>query len=229
MKFLKTLTFIVSIYIAATSFAADTPSSGAPNSDQALQRLIEGNQRFVSGSVAHPSQGSARRSEVSTGQKPFAAILSCSDSRVPPELIFDQGLGDLFIVRVAGNTVNEEGLGSLEFGVKVLGAPLLLVLGHSDCGAVDAALQGKPLPGHISSVATPIDPAIKEASCKTNSQPLPCAIHANVDHIVQTLSKSEPILAALVKEGKLKVVGATYDLATGKVEFQSGGKIVEKK
>jgi carbonic anhydrase len=152
MHFVKTLTLIFSISVAATSFAADAPPSGGPTPDQALQRLMEGNQRFVSGKVTHPSQSSARRSEISTGQKPFAAILSCADSRVPPELIFDQGLGDLFVVRVAGNTVNEEGLGSLEFGTKVLGAPLLLVLGHTKCGAVDAALQGKPLPGHISSV-----------------------------------------------------------------------------
>jgi Carbonic anhydrase len=220
MRQLKFFTLILMLSIASPVWGADASPAGGPTSDQALQRLVEGNQRFVSGKSIHPNQGSARLAETSKGQKPFAVILSCSDSRVPPEVVFDQGVGDLFVIRVAGNTVNEEGLGSIEYAVKVLGAPLIMVLGHSSCGAVDAALQGKPLPGHMATFTTPIDPAIKEGNCKTDSHPLSCAVGANVDHVVKQLRKYEPILAPLVKEGKLKVVGADYDLASGAVNMR---------
>lgn len=210
---LSTLCFTLSAWAAPPVVSEMTP-------DQALERLMGGNQRFISGKPLYPAQDSSRRSEIVQGQKPFASVLSCSDSRVPPEVIFDKGLGDLFVVRVAGNSVNNEVLGSLEYGSSVLGAPLIMVLGHSKCGAVDAALEGKPLPGKIPSVITPIEPAIQEKHCKTDQEPLTCSIHANVSYVVHQLKNFDPILAPLIKAGKLKVVGATYDLATGVVTLE---------
>jgi carbonic anhydrase len=222
MRDLRILVLLMTLFVMSpTGRAADAPpSASAMTSDQALQRLQEGNRRFVAGRMQHPTQDAKRRSEVSAGQRPFAAILSCADSRVPPELVFDQGLGDLFVVRVAGNTVDDAGLGSLEYGTSVLGAPLILVLGHSRCGAVEAALQGKPLPGHISSVAVPIEAPIKQNNCPIKKEALDCAIRANVDAVVRQLEDSQPVLKPLIQAGKLKVVGAVYDLATGMVKLE---------
>ena len=186
--------------------------------DEALQRLIEGNRRFVSGSPIRPNQDEGRRVEVAESQNPFAVILGCSDSRVPPKILFDAGLGDLFVVRVAGNTLDEIILGSIEYGAGVLKAPLILVLGHSKCGAVDAALKSKSLPGHIEWLANVIRGSLVGSSCEVKSQPT-CAIKWNVGWVVQKLRQSAPVLAPLVQSGKLKVVGAYYDLQSGKVEI----------
>jgi carbonic anhydrase len=178
---------------------------------------MKGNQRFVAGKMLHPQQGADRRGALLEGQNPFAIILSCSDSRVPPEVIFDQGLADLFVVRVAGNTFTDLELGSIEYGAIVLKAPLLMVLGHDRCGAVEATLKDKPLPGHIEALAKRIKPDLKGKTCATNDK-LRCAIEANVESLVKQLQNSQPVLAPLVKEGKLVVVGARYNLETGVVE-----------
>jgi carbonic anhydrase len=213
---------------------------------EALSRLKEGNARFTAGNPQHPhessdersfmakdsyenagaislgmtsDQAAKRRAELSKSQHPFAIILSCSDSRVPPEIVFDEGLGDLFIVRVAGNVLNNEGLGSIEYGVDVLGARLILVLGHQSCGAVDAAMKtiaakGKA-PGHIQSLVSAIKPVVDS----TPKADLDTMIKANVKHVVDALRSSKPILKARVDSGEVQVIGGYYTLDTGTVTF----------
>src|SRR5204862_6288496 len=165
------------------------------------------------------AQAAKRRAALANNQHPFATIVSCSDSRVPLEIVFDQGLGDLFIVRVAGNVINDEGLGSIEYSVDHLGTRLILVLGHQSCGAVKAAREtiaakGKA-PGHIQSLVTAIKPAV-EATAKDD---LETTIKANVKHVVDTLRASTPILKAKVDSGDVKVIGGYYSLDTGAVTF----------
>ncbi|HKY63284.1 MAG TPA: carbonic anhydrase [bacterium] len=189
-----------------------------PTPDEALQKLIEGNQRFVAGTSIQPNQSEERRREIAEGQNPFAIILGCSDSRVPPKILFDQGLGDLFVVRVAGNTLDEIITGSIEYGAGVLNAPLVLVLGHSKCGAVEAAIKNKPLPGHIEWLANVVRGSLVGSTCDPKDQPN-CAIKFNVGWVVKQLRQSAPVLAPLVQAGKLKVVGGYYDLRSGKVEI----------
>jgi len=186
---------------------------------EAISKLKEGNGRYTSGNPQHPGQTTERRTELAKTQHPFAGIVSCSDSRVPPEIIFDQGLGDLFIVRVAGNVINDEGLGSIEYTVDHLGTRLILVLGHQRCGAVDAAREtiaakGKA-PGHIQSLVTAIKPAV-EATAKDD---LETTIKANVKNVVKALRSSTPILKAEVDSGKIQVIGGYYSLDTGAVTF----------
>lgn len=211
--------FVLVFFFSTSAGAASTETSPSLSPDQALQKLMEGNGRYVTGNKANPHQNAERRKEVAKGQSPFAVVLSCSDSRTPPEVIFDQGLGDLFVVRVAGNVLDTMGLGSIEYATQVLGAPLILVLGHSKCGAVDAAIQNKPLPGHIQALAEHIQGDLKGASCKKDSKLLECSITVNAQLIRDRLNTSEPVIAPLVKSGKVKVVSGIYDLETGKVEI----------
>jgi len=216
---------------------------------EAISRLKEGNGRFTAGNPRHPhesvdernyiaansyenagtislgmtsEQAAKRRAQLANSQHPFAIILSCSDSRVPPEIVFDEGLGDLFIVRVAGNVLNDEGLGSIEYGVEVLGARLIVVLGHSSCGAVDAAMKtvaakGKA-PGHIQSLVTAIKPVVDS----TPKADLETMTKANAKHVVDALRSSAPILKARVDSGEVKVIGGYYTLDTGAVTFLEG-------
>ncbi len=187
--------------------------------DQALQRLIEGNQRFVNGKRENPHQDRTRLTEVAKAQNPFAAILSCADSRVPSEIIFDQGFGDLFVCRVAGNISTPEEIGSLEFGSLILGSKIIMVMGHERCGAVDATLKGSQVPGRIGSLIDAIKPAIKNLKDQTSDR-LEKAIKANVLFQVEKL-KTSPVISQLIQEGKLKVVGGYYDLDTGAVSLVS--------
>jgi carbonic anhydrase len=195
-----------------------TPPAIAQNNmtpDEALRQLMEGNQRFTERKQKYPHQDVVRLNEVAKGQKPFAAILGCADSRVPSEIIFDQGLGDLFVCRIAGNIAISEEIGSLEFGTAVLGAKVIMVLGHERCGAVDATLKGTPVPGQIGSLLDAIRPCLS----KVKDQPgdtLENACKANVAYQVEKL-KASPVLADLVTKGNLKIVGGYYDLDTGKV------------
>jgi carbonic anhydrase len=186
---------------------------------EAISKLKEGNGRYTSGNLQHPGQTAERRTELAKTQHPFAAIVSCSDSRVPPEIVFDQGLGDLFIVRVAGNVINDEGLGSVEYSVDHLGTRLILVLGHQSCGAVKAARETiaakSKAPGHIESLVAAIKPAV-EATAKED---LDATIKANVKHVVQALRSSTPILKAKVDSGDVQVIGGYYSLDTGAVTF----------
>jgi carbonic anhydrase len=201
---------------AADPAHADQPSV-APS--EAISKLKEGNGRYTSGNLQHPGQTTERRTELASTQHPFAIILSCSDSRVPPEIVFDQGLGDLFVVRVAGNVINDEGLGSIEYGVDHLGSRLILVLGHQSCGAVKAAKEtiaakGKA-PGHIQSLVTAIKPAVEA----TATGDLDATVKANVKYVVNKLRSSTPVLKAKVDSGEVQVIGGYYSLDTGAVTF----------
>lgn len=184
--------------------------------DQALAKLMEGNQRFVNKKRLNPNQDTIRLTEVAESQAPFAAILGCADSRVPAEIVFDQGLGDLFVCRVAGNIATSEEIGSLEFGTMVLGAKAIVVLGHTRCGAVKATIQGGRFPGQIGRLIDGIQVGVDRADTQSGASKLDKAIKANVMYQVEKLSKS-PVMGDLIDKKQLKIVGAYYDLDTGKV------------
>jgi carbonic anhydrase len=194
----------------------DAPSAEAKQNltpDNAIEQLMQGNKRFATQKTKQPNRGFFRLREVAKGQNPFAAILGCADSRVPTEIVFDQGLGDLFVVRVAGNVATPEEIGSLEYGTLVLGAKVILVLGHERCGAVKAALEDHPVPGKIGSVLDIIKPAVV-ASKGESGDPLKNAVIANINNQIATL-KTSPVVTDLIKAGKLKIIGGYYDLDTG--------------
>ena len=188
----------------------------------ALQRLLEGNARYAANEPAK-RDFSAGRAARAAAQYPIAAVLSCSDSRVAPELCFDQGPGDLFVVRVAGNFVNVDGLASLEYAVEFLGVPLLMVLGHSNCGAVGAALgsvkERAKLPGHLPEMIKAIDPAVIAAHGRHPSDLLAVTIEEHVRLNVKRLKEEAPVLADALAERRIDIVGALYDLPTGKVRL----------
>ena len=193
--------------------------------DEALKKLMDGNARFVDSLKKSPRRTVEVRKEVAEGQAPFAAILACADSRVAPELVFDQGIGDLFVVRVAGNIVNPQNygvLGSLEFGVLALGASVIMVLGHSRCGAVAGAIEsvqkGTEFPGSINNIVNTIGPAVEAVKDKPGDL-LENSIVSNVKFGVDKLEGSVPVLSDKVREGKLRIVGANYDLHTGEVKI----------
>jgi carbonic anhydrase len=193
--------------------------------DQALDRLVQGNRRYLFARMSHPVSNEERRREIAAGQHPFAVILGCADSRVPPEILFDEGLGDLFVVRVAGNVADDAVIGSIEYAVDHLKTPLVLVLGHERCGAVQAALDGGEASGHLDALLKCIRPAI-DTTRGLQGDALDNAVRANVMLVVRELRGSGPILSAAVSAGTLKVVGARYDLDTGIVEVlpdPSGG------
>jgi carbonic anhydrase len=193
-----------------------TPTKPQPVSpDAALKQLLEGNQRFIDGKRQNPHQSRLRLQETAVAQYPFASVLGCADSRVPAEIVFDQGLGDLFVVRVAGNVASQTAIGSLEFSTAVLGSQLIVVVGHSRCGAVTAAVKGDPLPGRIGVFVEEIKPAVARVRAKTGDLEQNAVI-ANVQYQAQKLAESSTILGGLIQEGKLKIVGGRYDLATGK-------------
>jgi carbonic anhydrase len=181
--------------------------------DEALKELMDGNERFVAGrmiSIEHDLQLLKERTV--DKQEPHAAVLACADSRVPVELIFDETIGQIFVTRVAGNVLTPEIIGSLEYGAAVLGTKVILVLGHANCGAVKAAIQGKDVPGQISTLFPHIQPAIDQAGTD-----LVAVTKANTEIQAKLLRESSPVIAALVKEGKLKVVAGVYTLSTGRV------------
>lgn len=196
------------------------------SADAALERLIEGNARFVADDPIAPDISRARRLELAQGQFPFATLVGCSDSRVGPEQLFGVGLGDLFIVRTAGNNVGTNGMGSIEFSVAQLGVPLIVVLGHEKCGAVGAAMQvvtdDLQLPGSMGKMVEPIIPAVLYAQRELphDGDLMDAAVRENVRRMVKRLrSASEPLLMEPQSEGRLKIVGAYYDLDTGSVDF----------
>jgi carbonic anhydrase len=225
---LALVTFLVSSTLLSAQAIADESVAPAVTPDAALKKLEEGNQRYISGKVAAcKDSDAAKRARLAKSQAPFAIVLSCSDSRVPPEIVFDQSMGEIFVVRVAGNVVDPVILGSIEYAAEHLGSPLIMVLGHERCGAVTAAVNASPSKkpeGNIGSIVKSIEPAVavaKKASAK-GAEPavvVDTAISKNVELVVESLTKKSPVLAHLVKEGKVKIVGARYDLDDGKVSL----------
>jgi len=188
------------------------------SADSALVSLKQGNKRFLEGKSIRPHQDLKRIKEVALGQKPIATIVGCSDSRVPSEIIFDQGLGDLFIVRTAGQVSTFASWGSIEFANAVLGAKLIVVMGHTKCGAVSAACKIPDVPGHIVTLINAIKPAAQLAKSQPGDE-IENAVKINVAMQVQQLQNLEPVLTKGVQSGALKIVGAVYDLETGEVSF----------
>jgi len=186
--------------------------------DSVLAELKTGNKHHVAHRYQHPHQPLDRQRQLVSGQHPHAEILSCSDSRVPPEIVFDQGLGDLFIIRVAGNVASDTEIGSLEYGAEHLHIPLLVVLGHESCGAVTAAVQGGPPEGHIAALVDLIKPAV-EKTRGMPGDPVANTVRINVEMVVKQLRSSTPILSELVAHGKLRIVGAVYSIETGLVTW----------
>jgi carbonic anhydrase len=197
------------------SVLAATTSSSA---DDALSRLMEGNQRFTQQQSKYPHQGLKRLQEVAYAQHPYATILSCADSRVPAELIFDAGIGDLFDIRVAGNIITPEVLGSIEYAVLQLNTPLIVVLGHERCGAITAAVKGGQLPGSIGTLVAAIQPGI-DLTEGSSDESIEKAVVANVSYQIKSLKRNSPLVAEQVLKNKLKIVGGRYDLDSGKVEI----------
>ncbi|MDD4857623.1 MAG: carbonic anhydrase [Candidatus Krumholzibacteria bacterium] len=187
---------------------------------KALEALIDGNERFKAGASTQARQDPARRSEVAEGQHPRAAIVGCSDSRVAPEIVFDQGLGDVFVVRTAGNLVDQLGVESLEYAAAHLGVPLIVVMGHSRCGAVEAAARGTH--GRPSAIQSALAPSLEAAKGRTRNR-LDAAARENARMIAAALESREGVLKGLVDEGSLHILGAFYDIERGTVEFFSHG------
>ena len=199
--------------VAALCGARSAVAQTVLSPDAALARLMEGNNGFAQGRLASFDEDLAILKEHTVAkQEPFAAVLSCADSRVPVELIFDQSIGHVFVTRVAGNVCTPEVIASLEYGAVVLGVPIIMVLGHDGCGAVKATIDGKPVPGQISALYAPLRPGIERAGAD-----LTAAIKANAQVQADLLRTASPVIAPLVKTGKMKVVAAYYDLASGKV------------
>jgi len=214
------------VALGGVVWAADPPKPGAappPNAippADALKRLLDGNARYAA-NAPREKDFSAGRAARAQAQYPFAAILSCADSRVAPELAFDEGPGELFVVRVAGNFVNPDLLASLEYGVQFLGAPFIFVLGHSRCGAIDATIKvlktKAALPGHLPDLVTALKPAVIIAEKTKSGDLLDNAIAENVRRQVANLKAAKPVIAKFYAEKKIDIAGGVYDLQTGKI------------
>ncbi|MGO9611503.1 MAG: carbonic anhydrase [Dissulfurispiraceae bacterium] len=214
-------TYKIILAVVASLVITGLVYSFVGSGNEAQQALMEGNKRFVTGDLSTKDIGGSRRQELTKGQHPFATVLACSDSRVAPEIIFDQGLGDIFVVRVAGNVVEPTTLGSIEYGVEHLHTPLLVILGHQQCGAVKAALEATREPeGNIGAILKKILPAVEAAkkTGKGKDKILELAIKENIKNTYNDIMKSR-IVSELVHEGKVKVIAAEYMLSTGKVEL----------
>jgi len=212
MKKLINFLALSSMFIGTQNLTAQV------SADSAIIKLKEGNERFIKGKTVHPNQDFKRIKEVAAGQKPFAVIVGCSDSRVPNEIIFDQGIGDLFIVRTAGQVSTYASYGSIEFGNAILGTKLIVVLGHTSCGAVSAACKIPDVPGHIVTLINAIKPAAELAK-KMSGDVIENAVKINVAMEVKNLQSLEPVITKAIKNGNVKVIGAVYNLNTGQVEF----------
>jgi carbonic anhydrase len=208
---------------APAARAADPVSRTTLTPDQALKLLKEGNENYRTDAPFRGVQGRERRVELARNQAPFCVLVGCSDSRVPPELLFGRGLGELFIVRNAGNTVDTAALGSIEYGVGVLGCPLIVVLGHENCGAVAAAVavveKNASFPGVIGEMVQPIVPAVLEARRSPGGATLDAAVVANAKRVAARLKTQSPVVQEALRQSKLKIVAARYDLAAGHVDW----------
>jgi carbonic anhydrase len=206
------------IVAAALCGAAFGTQEKMPSADAVLRELKAGNDHHAAKRYQHPHQTAARQRELADGQNPHAIILSCADSRVAPEIVLDQGLGDLFDVRVAGNVATDAELASIEYAAEHLHSPLVVVMGHQKCGAVTAAADGGAAAGHLPSLIALIRPAVDAARSRPGDL-IDNAVRINVENVVRQVRGSTPVLSALVQRGELTVVGAVYSLDTGKVEW----------
>lgn len=223
----STLVFLLVGGFVVWSAAVATSEKATITADEALKKLLEGNERYVNQQMTASSFCDTRiRDKLAKGQNPYAVILSCSDSRVPPELVFDKGLGELFVVRVAGNVPDPIVLGSIEYAVEHLGSPLIMVLGHERCGAVTAAVDAKGRPeGNVGAILKTISPSVTHAkhTCKGKDRAtmVECAIDENIRNVAAAIPKRSKIVKDLVHEGKVKIVIAKYDLDDGKVTLMT--------
>jgi carbonic anhydrase len=214
--------FLISSIISISLFANSAQMSKV-SPDEAIKILKDGNARFLEQKAAHPNSDKIRLMEVSKGQKPFVTINGCSDSRVPPEVLFDQGLGDLFVVRTAGNVSATDQVGTIEYGTEHLGTRLVVVLGHTKCGAVTAVAKGEHVSGNIPALVSTIVPPVKKVKSahpnEATEKWLNEAILANTYESIANILKKSEIVRELVMGGKVKIVAAMYDVDSGKVEF----------
>ena len=213
----RTGLFVI-LLLGTVGLAAGGQHTTGPSTDAELAVLKAGNERCVTGRYQHPHESAETRHALSSGQHPGAAILGCADSRVPPEIVFDEGFGDLFVVRVAGNVAGNPEIASLEYAVEHLHVPLIVVLGHQKCGAVTAAVEPGEATGHLPVLVDAIRPAVE----KTKGMPgnaVENAVRANVELVVEALRASRPVLAEHVEKHDLRVVGAVYSVDTGRVAW----------
>lgn len=220
MRFVTAIiaTLVLLVLFSPPSISIGQKAEEEITADSVLAELKTGNAHHVAHRYQHPHESLDRQRQLRTGQHPHAEILSCSDSRVPPEIIFDQGLGDLFIIRVAGNVAADTEIASLEYGAEHLHVPLLVVMGHEGCGAVTAAVQGGPPEGHLGALLDLIKPAV-EKTRGMQGDAVSNAVRVNVEMVVRQLRSSTPILSELVAHGKLRIVGAIYSIDTGSVTW----------
>ncbi|MBA3602158.1 MAG: carbonic anhydrase [Parachlamydiaceae bacterium] len=211
--------FYAALFVLALGPLIATAAEDNNSTKNSFEKLIQGNQRYVNSTTVCHDDWIAKRVAQVEGQTPFAVIVTCSDSRVPPEIIFDQALGALFVVRVAGNVIDDIALGSIEYGVDILKANIILVLGHANCGAVQAALKGMKFDNHIQDVLAAIQPAVNATKGQSGDL-LEKTIRANVMLVEEKLKTSKPVLANLIEKGSLRIIGAYYDLASGKVDYR---------
>ncbi len=208
--------------LTATLAAAGPPPAGTISGDTALHRLMQGNARYRANRMDMRDFAAGRAARVAT-HRPVASVLSCSDARVAPEFLFDQGPGDLFVVRVAGNVLTDEGLASLEYAAQFLGSPLVFVLGHGGCGAVEAAIKtvqdNASLPGHLPGLIDRLKPAVAAAEAAHPANLLNASVAENVRRTTQAVGAAQPLLSAMIAAGKVKVAGGVYDVATGRVSL----------
>ncbi len=220
-KILVLMVAVLSGWLASGPvFATEKPAMRA---DQAEKLLKDGSQRFIKAYCGKtPKQGNKCLADVAMRQAPFAVVVACSDSRVPPELLFDRGLGDLFIIRLAGNIVDDAALGSIEYAVDHLGVPVVVVMGHKRCGAVQATVEtlekNEKAPGHLPALVDAIKPAVEQVKDQPGDK-VDNAVKANIKLNTAKVKASDPLLAPAVKAGKVKVLGAYFDLDNGKVTF----------
>ncbi len=215
---------VLAASVVFTTFAFASSAGPGISPDEAMEKLKEGNARFTAGNLKHPNQDQDRRSlTASKGQQPFATVLSCSDSRVPVEILFDSGIGDIFVIRVAGNVVDTDENGSIEYGVDHLGTPVMVVLGHTRCGACTAVVQKAEVHGNIPPLVDNIQPAVDRVKTKnpelSGDELISEVTKANVWIAMEDLFKNSETVRNRVNAGQVKVVGAFYDIDSGKVEW----------
>lgn len=211
---MRTFTFFQAFFLLLLNVSVSL--EGAPSPQNAFQQLVQGNERYVQNKTEHPNRSTERRQSVTSKQEPFAIIVGCSDSRVAPEIIFDQGIGDLFVIRIAGNVIGPIELASIEYAVDHLNAPLIFVLGHENCGAVKAVISHQT--EDIESIADKIEKALKENSVTYSNNALENAVKANVNWVIRELNNNE-LIRNLVAKQKLILAGGYYLMDSGKVEL----------